>query len=156
VEEDLRQRLARHEWALEEQIPGISALMEHYDASLGTIRRAQDPLVTEGLLRREQGRGVFVAAYPDPVPAKITARELIREAISLLARASSLLEQEDRLQRGRRLPVSQLHAIRSTALRRGYEAIRSWPWWPADSSVYAVGARVARVEWWRGYRGCTA
>lgn len=35
-------------------------------------------------------------------------------------------------------------------------AIRSWPWWPADSGVCAVGARVARVEWWRGYRGCTA
>src|SRR5215208_2663294 len=35
-------------------------------------------------------------------------------------------------------------------------AIRSWPWWPADSSVCAVGARVAWVEWWRGYRGCTA
>jgi hypothetical protein len=29
-------------------------------------------------------------------------------------------------------------------------------WWPADSSVCAVGARVAGVEWWRGYRGCTA
>ncbi len=94
VEEDLRQRLAQREWAIEEQIPGISALMEHYDASLGTIRRAQDPLVAEGLLRREQGRGVFVAAYPEPAPAQDTARELIREAMSLLARASSLLEQE--------------------------------------------------------------
>jgi DNA-binding GntR family transcriptional regulator len=93
-EEDLRQRLAQREWAIEEQIPGISALMEHYDASLGTIRRAQDPLVAEGLLRREQGRGVFVAAYPEPAPAQDTARELIREAMSLLARASSLLEQE--------------------------------------------------------------
>jgi hypothetical protein len=82
------------EWAIEEQIPGISALMEHYDASLGTIRRAQDPLVAEGLLRREQGRGVFVAAYPEPAPAQDTARELIREAMSLLARASSLLEHE--------------------------------------------------------------
>jgi hypothetical protein len=37
---------------------------------------------------------IFVAAYPEPVPAKDTARELIREAMSLLARASSLLEQE--------------------------------------------------------------
>jgi DNA-binding transcriptional regulator YhcF (GntR family) len=94
VEEDLRHRLAQREWAIEEQIPGISALMEHYDASLGTIRRAQDPLVAEGLLRREQGRGVFVAAYPEPAPAQDTARALIREAVSLLARASSLLEQE--------------------------------------------------------------
>jgi DNA-binding GntR family transcriptional regulator len=95
VEEDLRQRLARHEWALEEQIPGISALMERYGASLGTIRRAQDPLVAEGLLRREQGRGVFVAAHPGAVAAQVTARELVREAMSLLTRASGLLEETD-------------------------------------------------------------
>ena len=95
VEEDLRRRLAppEPEWAIGEQIPGISDLMEQYNASLGTIRRAQDPLVEEGVLRREQGRGVFVAAYPGPAPAHATARELIREAQSLLARASTLLEQ---------------------------------------------------------------
>ncbi|GGR09630.1 hypothetical protein GCM10010251_26780 [Streptomyces aurantiogriseus] len=45
----------------------------------------------------------------------------------------------------------------TTAGRDGTgQAIRSWPWWPADSGVCAVGARVARVEWWRGYRGFTA
>jgi DNA-binding GntR family transcriptional regulator len=94
VEEDLRRRLSRREWAIEERIPGISELQEHYTASLGTIRRAQDPLVAEGLLRREQGRGVFVAAHPDPAPAPATARKMISEAMSLLAQASSLLEQE--------------------------------------------------------------
>jgi DNA-binding GntR family transcriptional regulator len=92
VEEDLRRRLERKEWAIGEQIPGISGLQQHYDAALGTIRRAQDPLVAEGLLRREQGRGVFVAAHPDPTPAPAAARKMINEAMSLLARASSLLE----------------------------------------------------------------
>jgi GntR family transcriptional regulator len=94
VEEDLRRRLARPEWAIGDQIPGISELQEQYGAALGTIRKAQDPLVAEGLLRREQGRGVFVAAYPDPVPAPATARKLISEAMNLLAQASVLLEQE--------------------------------------------------------------
>ena len=95
VEEDLRRRLAQREWAIGERIPGISELQRHYgDAALGTIRRAQDPLVAEGLLRREQGRGVFVAAHPDQAPAPSAARKMINEAMSLLARASSLLEQE--------------------------------------------------------------
>jgi DNA-binding GntR family transcriptional regulator len=94
VEEDLRRRLARPEWDIGDQIPGIAELMRQYDAALGTIRRAQDPLVAEGLLRREQGRGVFVAAHPDPTPAPVAARKMISEAMSLLARASSLLEQE--------------------------------------------------------------
>jgi len=94
VEEDLRRSLSRRKWAIGERIPGISELQEQYAASLGTIRRAQDPLVAEGLLRREQGRGVFVAAYPNPVPAPATARKMISEAMSLLAQASSLLEQE--------------------------------------------------------------
>jgi DNA-binding GntR family transcriptional regulator len=94
VEEDLRRSLSRRKWAIGEQIPAISELQDQYDASLGTIRRAQDPLVAEGLLRREQGRGVFVAAYPDPAPAPATARKMISEAMSLLAQASNLLEQE--------------------------------------------------------------
>lgn len=38
----------------------------------------------------------------------------------------------------------------------GQRAIPGWPWWPADSSVCAVSAQVTGVEWWRGYRGCTA
>jgi hypothetical protein len=47
-----------------------------------------------GLLRREQGRGVFVAAYPDAVPAPATARKLVSDPMNLLAQASVLLEQE--------------------------------------------------------------
>jgi DNA-binding GntR family transcriptional regulator len=92
VEEDLRRRLADREWAIGEQIPGISELMDHYNASLGTIRRAQDPLVNEGLLRREQGRGVFVVDYSPPVERSAAARRMINEAMGLLSRAAALLE----------------------------------------------------------------
>jgi DNA-binding GntR family transcriptional regulator len=93
VEQDLRRRLAEREWAIGVQIPGISDLMDQYNASLGTIRRAQDPLVDEGLLRREQGRGAFVVAYSPPAEKPAAARKMINEAMGLLARAAALLEQ---------------------------------------------------------------
>lgn len=60
---DLRVRIRAEEFPVGAQLPGISALQEHYGGvSLGTIRAAQQHLVEDGMLRTEQGRGAFVTA----------------------------------------------------------------------------------------------
>ncbi|MPW20682.1 UTRA domain-containing protein [Paraburkholderia sp. CNPSo 3157] len=50
---------ARH-WKPGEAIPTEQALARSYDVAVGTVRKAVDLLVAEGLLERFQGRGTFV------------------------------------------------------------------------------------------------
>lgn len=50
---------ARH-WRPGEAIPTEQALAKSYNVAVGTVRKAVDLLVAEGLLERFQGRGTFV------------------------------------------------------------------------------------------------
>jgi GntR family transcriptional regulator len=50
---------ARH-WRPGEAIPTEQALAKRYEVAVGTVRKAVDLLVAEGLLERFQGRGTFV------------------------------------------------------------------------------------------------
>lgn len=52
-------------WAPGVQVPSEPVLREHFDISRTTIRQALSELEQEGLIRRERGRGTFVA---DPGP----------------------------------------------------------------------------------------
>lgn len=85
---DLRARIKAGEWAVGEKLPGISALQEHYEVekSLGTIRRAQQLLVADGMLRTEQGVGAFVIAT-EPVRVVTDLAATLTEAQGLLADA---------------------------------------------------------------------
>jgi len=97
IADDLRDRIAGMEWGIGEKIPSISDLMAHYQvpSNLNMIRHAQSVLIDEGLLRAEQGRGVFVVARPrNSAISRAEAMEAIREAMRLLKRAESLLETE--------------------------------------------------------------
>lgn len=47
-------------WADGKAIPSETALSRRYGVSIGTVRKAIDELVSEGILVREQGRGTFV------------------------------------------------------------------------------------------------
>lgn len=44
-------------------LPAEKLLAERFGCAIGTIRRATDGLVTEGVLTRQQGRGTFVAGH---------------------------------------------------------------------------------------------
>jgi GntR family transcriptional regulator len=57
---DLRDRLARHEWHVGEQLPTESALVASYGVSRATVRQALKALESEGLITIRQGRGSFV------------------------------------------------------------------------------------------------
>ena len=66
IAEDLRRRLATGEFPVASQLPGISALQDHYDVrGLNTIRMALALLQQEGLISSVQGRGTFVEALPE-------------------------------------------------------------------------------------------
>ena len=48
------------EWTPGAPIPTEAELTRHYAVAIGTVRKAVDTLVNEGLLLRSQGRGTFV------------------------------------------------------------------------------------------------
>ncbi len=56
----LAQQIANQQWRPGEAIPTEAALSSEYQVSTGTVRKAVDALVNEGLLERQQGRGTFV------------------------------------------------------------------------------------------------
>lgn len=62
----LRDTLAAHissgEWTADVAIPSEARLAQAYDVSVGTVRKAVDGLVSEGLLERRQGSGTYVRA----------------------------------------------------------------------------------------------
>lgn len=57
----LQQRIASGEWGPGAMLPAEHALCAEYGVSRGTLRQALADLEAMGLLRREQGRGTFVA-----------------------------------------------------------------------------------------------
>lgn len=56
----LSQSIETKEWLPGEAIPTESQLMKKYNVSIGTVRKAIDLLVAEGLLERFQGKGTYV------------------------------------------------------------------------------------------------
>jgi DNA-binding LacI/PurR family transcriptional regulator len=65
----LQQRILQGEWAYGAVLPSEHELCAEYGVSRGTIRLVLAELEKEGLIRRERGRGTFVARLPDTEPA---------------------------------------------------------------------------------------
>lgn len=55
-------RIAKGDWTPDQPIPSEARLAEEFDVSIGTVRKAVDGLVDEGLLERRQGSGTRVRA----------------------------------------------------------------------------------------------
>jgi GntR family transcriptional regulator len=60
LRDDLAQRINRQEWRPGDLIPSEAELSAAYGVAVGTLRKAIDRLVAEGVLERRQGRGTFV------------------------------------------------------------------------------------------------
>lgn len=60
LRDQLAGQIARHDWRPGEAIPTEAELAATYGLSVGTVRKAIDCLVSEGILERQQGRGTFV------------------------------------------------------------------------------------------------
>ena len=63
IKETLIARLAADHWRPGELLPSEFKLAEEFRVSQGTVRRALDDLVTQGLLARHQGRGTAVTQH---------------------------------------------------------------------------------------------
>ena len=60
VRDELLDNIRSGAWLPDVPIPTESELTKSYEVAIGTIRKAVDTLVSDGLLYRSQGRGTFV------------------------------------------------------------------------------------------------
>lgn len=60
LRDEIAARIAAGDWLPGELIPTEAELTQRYGVATGTVRKAVDTLVNEGLLQRRQGRGTFV------------------------------------------------------------------------------------------------
>ncbi len=63
IARSILQRLELGAWKPGEAIPSETRLKEEFGVAIGTIRKAVDELVAQGILLRQQGRGTFVATH---------------------------------------------------------------------------------------------
>ena len=60
VKDDMTRRIRENEWTASTALPPEAVLAEQYGISVGTLRRVQSELASEGLLERQQGRGTYI------------------------------------------------------------------------------------------------
>ncbi|MYM85428.1 UTRA domain-containing protein [Duganella sp. FT50W] len=60
VRDDMLARISSGEWQTTAAIPTEGELTKHYGVAMGTLRKAIDTLVADGMLERSQGRGTFI------------------------------------------------------------------------------------------------
>lgn len=60
LRDDIAQRINRREWLPGDPIPSESELAARFAVAIGTVRKAIDQLVADGVLDRRQGKGTFV------------------------------------------------------------------------------------------------
>lgn len=65
VRQILLKTIQSGEWKPGEKIPTEPVLAEQMGVSIGTLRRAVETLVNEGILLRREGAGTFVRTYRD-------------------------------------------------------------------------------------------
>jgi GntR family transcriptional regulator len=110
-------------WAAGERLPSEPAICEQFGVSRTTVRQALAALESEGLVRREKGRGTFVA---DP-----------RSGGWLLQSAHGFYEEAERAG----------HTVRSQVVRRAVEPL---PGWASDALRLrggSDGVSIERLRW---------
>ncbi|MFB0935265.1 MAG: GntR family transcriptional regulator [Propionivibrio sp.] len=60
LRDEMVEKITTGEWRPDQPIPTEAELTKTYGVAIGTVRKAVDVLVAEGLLERNQGRGTFI------------------------------------------------------------------------------------------------
>ncbi|WGE59778.1 GntR family transcriptional regulator [Actinobacillus equuli] len=60
IKYELQRFLAENNWSFEKAIPSEQELAATYEVSIGTVRKAVEGLVEEGVLIKHQGKGTFL------------------------------------------------------------------------------------------------
>jgi GntR family histidine utilization transcriptional repressor len=74
----VRQRISQGLWKPGDPVPSESALMQQFGVSRMTVNRALRELVSEGLVRRVQGSGTFVAEL-SRISSRLEIRDICEE-----------------------------------------------------------------------------
>ena len=74
----VRQRISQGLWKPGDPVPSESALMHQFGVSRMTVNRALRELVSEGLVRRVQGSGTFVAEL-SRISSRLEIRDICEE-----------------------------------------------------------------------------
>jgi GntR family transcriptional regulator len=115
----LEEQIASGRWQAGERIPSEPALCEHFAVSRTTVRHALAALEREGIVRKEKGRGAFVA---EP-----------RSSSWLLQSSEGFYEEA----------VRAGHRVTSIVLRREVEVL---PRWAADALDLPFGSKGVTLE----------
>lgn len=95
IADTIRERINSGIYPVESTLPSIGKLKDEFGvAGVNTVRDAQSLLVSEGLLRPEQGVGVWVVAQSAAPSPRSRILEDLRRAHAALARAIDYLERE--------------------------------------------------------------
>ena len=94
VADEVRRRIQAGVYPVGTKLPSIAQLMDEFDVpGLNTIRGAHAVLVEEGLLRSEQGVGVWVVGSPSPRSIERTSiLQDLRGAQATIARTIAYVE----------------------------------------------------------------
>jgi GntR family transcriptional regulator len=144
----LHEKITSGSWAPGHRLPSEAELGDAYGVSRITVRQALAALESEGMLRREPGRGTFVTAPPRPAePPRVEGS--IEDFASFLksttvkvvtvARVQACAEEAHKLQ----LPIGA-PLIRSTCLRtyrdEAYGVV-------VYDLPYEIGRRFSKSDW---------
>lgn len=109
-------------WAVGDRLPSEPAICEQFGVSRTTVRQALAALESEGLIRREKGRGTFVAE---------------QESAWLLQSAHGFYEEAERAG----------HAVQSRVVRREVEGLPAWASDALRLQPGTDGVTVERLRW---------
>jgi GntR family transcriptional regulator len=110
-------------WAVGERLPSEPAICKQFGVSRTTVRQALSGIESEGLIRREKGRGTFVAER--------------RSGGWLLQSAHGFHEEAERAGR----------TVRSRVLRRAVEPLPAWATDVLRLRPGSSGVTVERLRW---------
>ncbi len=120
LRDTLTARIAAGDWTPVQPIPSEAQLAREFDVSIGTVRKAVDGLVSEGLLERRQGSGTYLRApsfnatlfrfFPmrdsDGAPLSIPQSKMI-----LRSRAKAPAEAAEALGTGKVIKIVRLRSL---------------------------------------------
>lgn len=123
LKKTLAEEMVAGRWLPGDRLPSEPSICEHFEVSRTTVRQALAELEAEGMIRREKGRGTFVA---EP-----------RSTSWLLQSSHGFFEEA----------VGAGHAVRSRILRQGLEVLPSWACDALDLAEGSAGVTVERLRW---------
>jgi GntR family transcriptional regulator, transcriptional repressor for pyruvate dehydrogenase complex len=117
VAKAIKGRIASGEWVVGQRLPSISQLAQEFGVGIGSIREAVKVLSSQGIVRIEHGRGMFVSsALPLPGDPYKHFQDIGTGSILALCEARRILEPELAAFAAERGTDDDLRAIREQAL----------------------------------------